>query len=133
MTVGEQKPAAGTASRLVTYVYGIVRAGTSREVNARGITEAPVLEVNHQHVAALVSHVRTPVRAKRRELFAHAAVLNEAVAAGPVLPLRFGTTFPSEQTLVDEFLLPRRKELDGLLERLENRVELTVKAFYVPD
>ena len=133
MTVDEQQPAGTAEAGLATYVYGIIQAGTSRGMNARGIAEAPVLEVAHEDVAALVSRVRTPVRAKRRELFAHADVLNEAVTTGPVLPLRFGMTFPDEQVLVDEFLAPRRRELGGLLEQLENRVELTVKAFYVHD
>jgi hypothetical protein len=124
------RPPAGTP---VTYVYGIVPAGTSRGVNARGIGEAPVRDVAHEDLAALVSVVPAPVRAKRRELFAHAEVLNAAAEAGPVLPFRFGETFPDEETLVTGFLRPRHKELSGMLEKFENRVELTVRAFYEPD
>jgi len=114
----------------VTYVYGVVRTGTSRGMSAHGIGGAPVLDVVHEELAALVSHVPAPVRAKRAALLGHSEVLNEAVATGPVLPLRFGTTFPDADTVVSDFLRPRRSELRKLLDDVERRVELTVKAFY---
>jgi hypothetical protein len=122
---------AATASAL--YVYGIVPADTVRKVKARGVGGSAVHAVVHRDLAALVSEVETPVRAKRRELLGHTEVLNEAVAAGTVLPVSFGTTFPDEGTLVSELLEPRREELKRLLEQLENRVELTLRAFYRPD
>ncbi len=128
--LGEEARGA-TASAL--YVYGVVEAGTAGALKARGIGGAPVREVAHGGLAALVSEVETPVRAKRRELLAHTEVLNDAVAAGTVLPLSFGTTFPDADTLVGELLASRGAELKRLLEQLEGRVELTVKAFYRPD
>ena len=126
----EKAHGADTASAL--YVYGIVAAGTVRKMEARGIGGAPVRDVAHGELAALVSEVETPVRAKRRELLSHTEVLNEAVATGTVLPFSFGTVFPDADTLVAELLQPRREELKRLLEQHEGRVELTVKAFYRP-
>jgi hypothetical protein len=125
--------ARGAATAAALYVYGVVEAGTAGGLRARGIGGAPVRDVVHEDLAALVSEVEIPVRAKRRELLSHTEVLNEAVAAGTVLPLSFGTTFPDADTLVAELLQPRREELKRLLAQLEGRVELTVKAFYRPD
>lgn len=129
--LGEEASEAATASAL--YVYGVVESGAAGALKARGIGGAPVREIAHGGLAALVSEVETPVRAKRRELLAHTEVLNEAVAAGTVLPLSFGTTFPDTDTLVAELLETRGAELMRLLEQFEGRVELTVKAYYRPD
>jgi hypothetical protein len=122
-----------TEDATALYVYGVAAHGVARAVRARGIGGAGVDEVVHEDLAALASPVRPPVRAKRRELLSHAEVLNEAVREGAVLPLRFGTIFPDPETLVSELLRPRRKELKRLLAELEDRVELTVKAFYRPE
>ena len=115
------------------YVYGVAAPGTASAVEARGIGGEAVVDVVHEDVAALASHVQIPVRAKRRELLSHTEVLNQAVAAGAVLPFRFGTTFPDAETLTSELLEPRRAELKAMLAQLEGRVELTVKAFYRPE
>jgi Gas vesicle synthesis protein GvpL/GvpF len=118
------------AAPTAVYVYGIVRANTPRDLQVRGIADAPVAEVTHGDLSALVSRVATPVRAKRRELLSHSEVLNAAVAEGTVLPLSFGTVFPDEETLVSDFLEPRAAELRDLLARLAGRVELTLKGYY---
>jgi hypothetical protein len=117
-------------SSTALYVYGVMRAGSLRDAQVHGVADAPVAEVTHADLSALVSRVPIPVRAKRRELLSHADVLNAAVAAGTVLPLSFGTVFPDEETLVSDFLEPRADELRDLLDRLAGRVELTLKGYY---
>jgi hypothetical protein len=117
-------------SSTALYVYGVMRAGSLRDAQVHGVADAPVAEVTHADLSALVSRVPIPVRAKRRELLSHAEVLNAAVAAGTVLPLSFGTVFPDEETLVSDFLEPRADELRDLLDRLAGRVELTLKGYY---
>src|SRR4051812_3767960 len=128
MTVGELENPASTA--LATYVYGVVGAKGGPDVGASGIGGTDVGVLPYREVAALVSDVTVPIRAKRRELMSHSAVLNEAAASDTVLPLRFGTTFPDAEAVVAEFLEPRYEELRGLLRKFEGRVELMVKAFY---
>jgi hypothetical protein len=81
-------------------------------------------------VAALVSPVEGELKATRRDLLSHSAVLERAIAAGPVLPLRFGIVLRDEDAVAQELLEPRRDELAALLERFERLVELRVKAFY---
>jgi hypothetical protein len=118
----------------VTVVYGIVPAETPVEGTPPGIAGAPVSRVTAGGLAALVSPVEgDELRATRRDLLSHSAVLEHAVAAGPVLPLRFGTVLRDENAVVEELLEPRRDELAALLARFERLVELRVKAFYVEE
>jgi Gas vesicle synthesis protein GvpL/GvpF len=60
-------------------------------------------------------------------------VLERAVAAGPVLPLRFGIVLRDDEAVVEELLEARHDELAALLKRFERLVELRVKAFYVEE
>ena len=115
---------------LATYVYGVVGAKAAPEVEASGVAGSEVRALKFKNVAALVSDVPVPIRAKRRELMSHSEVLNEVGASATVLPLRFGTTFPDADTVVGDFLESRYGELTGLLAKFEGRVELMVKAFY---
>jgi hypothetical protein len=128
MTVDELETPAGTA--LATYVYGVVNAEDVPGVSTSGVGGADVRVLEFKQVAALVSDVPVPIRAKRRELLSHSEVLNEVGRSGTVLPLRFGTTFPDADAVVADFLEPRYGELTSLLEKFEGRVELMVKAFY---
>lgn len=112
------------------YVYGVIRSTAAPPADATGIAGAHVRALPFEKIAALVSDVPVPIRAKRRELMSHSNVLNGVVASGTVLPLRFGMTFPDADSVVSEFLTPRHDELNGLLDELEGRVELVVKAFY---
>jgi Gas vesicle synthesis protein GvpL/GvpF len=115
----------------VTVVYGIVPAETPLDGAPAGIAGAPVGRVTAGGLAALVSAVEgNELRATRRDLLSHSAVLEHAVAAGPVLPLRFGMVLRDEDAVVEELLEPRRDELAALLRRFERLVELRVKAFY---
>jgi hypothetical protein len=115
----------------MTVVYGIVRAETPLDGVPAGIGGAPVGRVVSGGLAALVSPVEgEQLRATRRDLLSHSAVLGRAIAAGPVLPLRFGIVLRDEDAVAQELLEPRHDELTALLQRFERLVELRVKAFY---
>jgi hypothetical protein len=118
----------------MTVVYGIVPAETPLDGVPAGIGGAPVGRVVSGGLAALVSPVESDeLRATRRDLLSHSAVLERAIAAGPVLPLRFGIVLRDEDAVANELLEPRHAELTALLERFERLVELRVKAFYDED
>jgi hypothetical protein len=118
----------------VTVVYGIVPAETPLDGTPTGIGGAPVSLVVSGGLAALVSHVEADdLRATRRDLLSHSAVLERALAAGPVLPLRFGIVLRDEEAVAEELLEARHDELSALLRRFERLVELRVKAFYVEE
>jgi len=114
------------------YVYGLTAAGST--IDAPGIGDAPVSTVEHGELAAVVSRIgSTPLRAKRRDLLRHSDVLQRAFAAGPVVPLRFGTVFESEDAVVTDLLGARYEELVALLQRVEGLAELRVRATFVED
>src|ERR671929_395496 len=115
----------------MTVVYGIVPAETPLDGVPAGIGGAPVERVVSGGLAALVSPVEgEELRATRRDLLSHSAVLERAIAVGPVLPLRFGIVLRDEAAVAEELLEPRHDELTALLQRFERLVELRVKAFY---
>jgi Gas vesicle synthesis protein GvpL/GvpF len=124
---------ADDASATGVYCYGVVSARDARP-QPRGLGDAPVDPVMHDGVAALASRVPAgTVRARRRDLLSHMDVLGAAFEHGTVLPLRFGTVFENEGSLVDEFLYPRHDELAALLRDLSGQGELRVTSHYRED
>jgi hypothetical protein len=115
------------------YCYGVVAARDAERQRGGGLDGRPVKTVVHEDLAALVSEAPGNVRARRRDLLAHFDVLGAAFDHGTVLPARFGIVFDDEQSLVREFLAPRRDELTGLLKDLRDRVELRVTAHHRPE
>lgn len=116
------------------YIYAVVAAGGSARGDQAGIEGLPVGAVAHGPVAALTSPApEGRVRPSRANLTAHQKVVSEAHAAGPVLPVRFGTVMPNRAAVVDELLEPRRRHLEELLRQLEDRDEFRVKCRYLPD
>ena len=115
------------------YVYGVMRAAdTPVAASEGGIGGADLGVTVFDDLAALTSPLKSArVRATRRDLMIHSEILEAALERGTVVPVQFGTVFQSADAVVSDFLEPRRKELEKLLDDLEGRVELSVKAFYV--
>ena len=112
------------------YCYGVTWAKVGPPERA-GVGGEEVGAVSDGGLAALTSAVASPsIKARRRDLLNHSEVLAAALERGTVLPLRFGVVFEDETALVDEFLRPRRDELEALLRQFEGQVELTVRAVY---
>src|SRR4051812_28698164 len=113
------------------YVYGVVAADTPPPAGAGlGPLAAPLRTVPSGDLAVLVSDVPAgPLEAGREDLKRHGEVLREAMDQGTVLPMRFGMVMP-EEAAVEELLERHRPRLTGLLEHLNGRVELTLRATY---
>lgn len=138
-----------------TYLYGVVRAAaapskTSNSSRKRGKAAsglpkegvgnppARLHTLVHKDLAAVVSDVPDEyhaeaegLRGMRRDMRAHAEVLNRLVETTTVLPFRFGVVLPDEQTVIERILEPRCAELSGYLDALEGAVELTLRVSYV--
>jgi Gas vesicle synthesis protein GvpL/GvpF len=111
-------------------VYGVVPAGSLPRVDAPGVEGARVSEIETGALAALAGPVSdVPVRTTRAHLSAYRDVLAEAADRTTVVPARFGTVM-TEGAVREELLERRRDDLMALLERLEGKVELSVKAVY---
>jgi len=125
------------------YVYGVVPADADAALlaEAEGVGARKPTLVPGDGLAAIVSRVPLDEfgeEALRRNLEdrewlelaarAHDEVLSRAVGAAPLVPLRFGTVYRSEDG-VRAMLAERGDELRDTIERLRGRVELGVKAF----
>jgi hypothetical protein len=109
------------------YVYGVVRA------NGAGSYPAPVRAVAGGELAAVVRDVPASWRAaSRADLEAHDRVLNE-LAARTVVPMRFGTVMDGDDAVREQLLGRHASELSALLARVEGRVQMSVRAFYLDE
>ena len=109
-------------------VYGIVGIRTVPAITAAGIEGRSVRAIESAPLAALVSDAPPGlVKASRRNLMAHSDVLQEAVAEGCVLPMRFGVVMPDEEAVREELLRDNEEELLAQLSAFRDLVELDLK------
>jgi len=106
------------------YLYGITRP---REVPQR-LRDQGISLVEADGRAAVVSELdEGPVEATRRNLLAHADVVEQLHEDAVVLPARFGYVVESREDLLELLALP---EIDQLLGRHATTCELTLKGTY---
>ncbi len=115
------------------YVYCILRSPEPLVLTTRGIGERGdlVQTVHFLNLAAAVSD--SPIveyESSRRNMMAHTLVLEEVMRTFTILPVRFGTVAASAEAIQEQVLKRRLGELNGLLNEMEGRVEVGVKAFW---
>src|SRR5262245_44603899 len=117
------------------YVYCVSRASHPLPLEgAVGVGEhAPALRlVREQDLVAVVSDAPAQLRAKRRDLVKHDAVIGQVYAAGSVLPMRFGTVAPDDEAVRTELRAGARR-YGELLSRIDGHVELNVKGAHAEE
>ncbi|MER6538522.1 GvpL/GvpF family gas vesicle protein [Streptomyces sp900105755] len=118
-----------------TYVYGITAAAhPALPDGMEGVGDPPrrVRVLTEGELAAIVSDAPEGLRPKRRDLLAHQNVLAEAGGGGCVLPMRFGSVAPDDDT-VTGVLAERADHYLERLRTLEGKVEYNVKASHVEE
>jgi hypothetical protein len=113
-----------------TYVYGITAAShptLPEDLVGVGDPALPVRVLKEGELAAVVSDAPEGLRPKRRDLLAHQNVLSEAGADGCILPMRFGSVAPDDDT-VTGVLAERQEHYKERLRTLDGKVEYNVKA-----
>ncbi|MFC5213121.1 GvpL/GvpF family gas vesicle protein [Streptomyces coerulescens] len=118
-----------------TYVYGITASShpaLPQGLGGIGEPARPVRVLKQGELAALVSDAPEGLRPKRRELLAHSNVLAEAGAGGCVLPMRFGSVAPDDDT-VSSVLAERSEHYKERLRALDGKVEYNVKATHAEE
>src|SRR5438067_9305075 len=125
------------------YLYGVVRApGPCKDLaRLRGVGDPPGVPrlLRYENLAAIAGDVPggyTPetggLRAMRHDMRAHSAVLNKLVeVTAAVLPFAFGIVLPSEAEVISRVLRRQHDVFVKHLDRLEGKVELTLRASYV--
>lgn len=118
-----------------TYVYGIAAGAhpaLPEGMGGVGDPPRPVRILREGDLAAVVSEAPEGLRPKRRDLLAHQNVLSEAGAAGCVLPMRFGSVAPDDNS-VTGVLAERAEHYKERLRALDGRVEYNIKANHVEE
>ena len=103
-----------------TYLYGVTERRPRLPDGLHALEVGPLVGVHGPNAA---------VDPTPEALWAHEAVVEQLLDAGPVLPARFGTVL-SEDELRDE-LERRAEEFSSALELVRDRVELGVRASWL--
>jgi len=118
-----------------TYVYGITASShpaLPKDMGGVGDPPCPVRLLKEGDLTAVVSDAPEGLRPKRRDLLAHQNVLAEVGAGGVVLPMRFGSLAPDDDT-VTGVLAERAEHYKERLQALDGKVEYNVKATHQED
>lgn len=122
------------------YIYCLTRSDRPQEASAEASAEAfasqgigargdRVYTVGYRDLAAVVSDsAGTAYEPILPHLLAHQLVLEEVMETFSVLPVRFGTVAPGAEAIREQLLKGRYDELQGLLQEMEGKVELMLKA-----
>ncbi|NEA66837.1 GvpL/GvpF family gas vesicle protein [Streptomyces sp. SID12488] len=115
-----------------TYVYGITAAdhpelrSLARQLHGVGDPPRSVRVLTEGALAAIVSDAPEELRPQREDLLAHQHVLEEAGAAGCVLPMPFGSVAPDDDAATS-VLAERAEHYAERLEALDGNVEYRVE------
>lgn len=113
-----------------TYIYAITTTDHPlRLADLQGVGEpaTPLRTVRAGGVAAVVSDAPEGLRAKRRDVLAHEAVLESLMADGATLPMRFGLLGPDDDQ-VARVLEQEGAAYRGRLAELAGHAEFNLKA-----
>lgn len=114
------------------YVYALVPDDGRPLPDMGGVGGAPLRLVRAAApAAAVVSDADAlPERVRRADLLTHSNVLQALVADRDVVPVRFGSVYPSDDDMCAALLARNAASLRKLLARVEGRVEVQVKVGY---
>lgn len=115
-----------------TWVYGVVPVSASlQELERRGDSLPEVWVVESGDLAAIAGKApEQDAKGTRNQALAHARVLEASIVDSPVVPFRFGIMVPGDQEVASDLLDARHDELAELLKKVENWVQMTLKAYY---
>jgi hypothetical protein len=128
--------ASGMQQEKGIYVYGILPADieVAGETQGVGGHPGPLGVLYSDGLAALISEVDLSGRlGSPEDLRTYREILDSTAIEVPVVPLRFGTVFTAEGSVVDELLAPRHDEFATALQQLEGRVQFLIKGRYVEE
>ena len=113
------------------YIYCVIPRPPLLSLGFTGIDDRPVTLVPFENLAAVVSESPvTRYEVAREPVLKHEWVIEQVMQYYTALPVRFGTVAASEEDIRVKLLRRHFGSLHGMLKRLENKVELGVKAFW---
>lgn len=114
---------------MVVHVYGVTTADVAHPP-VKGRQDGDVRLVCDDELAVIVSDVDADTPAGRKDLLAHAHVLEWFAGQWSVLPMQFGIALPSDEVVRQELLDQGRESLEGLLATFDGLIQVTVQAFH---
>lgn len=115
------------------YIYAIIETSKPQEPESVGIGGRgdKIYTVHYSDLAAVVSDspiVKYPV--SRENTITHQKVLEEVMKQFTLLPVRYCTIAEREEDIKEKVLKARYGEFKNLLEKMTDKVELGVRAFW---
>jgi len=114
------------------YVYCIIGTGEARNFNLKGIGDRgdTVTTIAYGELSAVVSSVPMSNYVISREvMLCHEEVLEKVMQDYTILPVRFYTVAPNAEE-IRRLLRTRYTEFKTLLRELDNKVEVSLKAYW---
>ena len=119
---------------MAKYLYCIIRSNTPQVYDCPqvlGDEGSPVYTVHYRDLAVVVSNSESIwFDSSRRNMLVHTEVTETIMKEHTLLPIRFGSIMPDEETIQRDLLEIRYEELDDLLKKMNNRIEMGVKSFW---
>jgi hypothetical protein len=109
----------------VLYLYAIIDPVREPLVLPPGLEDAKACVVPFDGLAAVVSALDRPPGHETREVCRHMDVLSALIERHTVLPVRFGTVFPSREDL-ERSIADAREVLTADLRRLSGQIEFGI-------
>jgi Gas vesicle synthesis protein GvpL/GvpF len=115
---------------VVVHLYGVTTPDASPPKGLRGRQDADLRLVTDDRLAVIVSDVDAEAPAGRKDLLAHAHVLEAYADRANVIPMQFGIALPDDDMVREQVLEQDRESLEGLLTSFDGLLQLTVQAFH---
>jgi hypothetical protein len=114
------------------YLYCVAKEIEPNFLNTAGIEDAPVHVIHSTGLSCVVSDSDLADKELSKEsALAHEKVLEEVMQYSPIVPIAFGHVAKSEDEIKTKLLEANRSKLEEWLARLQGKIELSVKAFWL--
>lgn len=115
---------------MVVHLYGVTTPDAPAPPGVKGRQDGELRLVADDRLAVIVSDVDADVPAGRKDLLAHAHVLEAYAERSNVVPMQFGIALPDDDIVREQLLEDDRDSLEELLHSFEGLLQLTVQVFH---
>lgn len=115
---------------MVVHLYGVTTPDATPPPGVKGRQDAELRLVADDQLAVIVSDVDESAPAGRKDLLAHAHVLEAYADQANVIPMQFGIALPDDDIVREQVLEQDRESLEELLHAFDGLLQLTVQAFH---
>lgn len=115
---------------MVVHLYGVTTPDAKPPPGVTGRQDGELRLVADHRLAVIVSDVDPDAPAARKDLLAHAHVLEAYAEEATVIPMQFGIALPDDDIVREQVLEQDPESLADLLRSFDGLVQLTVQAFH---